>query len=336
MTLINDDPNGDAIIHDDNDNDDTITAADSQLEDDLDDPLDIESEGSPCLISKPTLQYYYELVARESLTLSKPEQEVLLIKYHDSTSSATEKADCVDKLCRANLKLVYKIAKGYAYDDDSLLNYIGAGNEGLLKAIHKYQFGKAPFPNYAPVWIKQRILNELYSNNLLKVPLWRIKTFIKIKLSVKDLIAKNGNDPTDSEIAALTGISERNVDDLRNDAYLSKILDRAATDDEFPIYNIFDESMVQFSQLHDSSQLSTMEQINVRDILNSALEYLTVEQRTIIKAYYGFLDGNCKKLHQLATFLDRTPERVRQVRNTSLKRLRELLVSSGVSIDDWD
>ena len=297
------------------------------------DHLDSSDASSPKLGAQRTLYYYYNLVKVNSISLTKDQQSTLL-KELKVCESDVRKAVIVDTLCKANLKLVYKIAKSYSYNEDSLLNYISAGNEGLLKAIEKYQDGKAPFPNYAPLWIKQRILHELYNASLLKVPLWRIKSFIKIKLVLAEFKAKNEEEPSDEVLAALVDIPEKNVSELRNDSYLKKILDRSNEDTELPIQVITEESSMHSSKLRVDGEPS-VEQDNIRDVINSALEYLTNEKKFVIQGCFGLLDGNKKKLHQIGAVLNRTSERVRQIRNEGLDDLRKLLKAAGITEEDF-
>ena len=285
--------------------------------------------------SKSPVQYYYESVARNSLVLSKDEQSELLEKM-GKTQCPKKNKEYIDTICRANLKLVFKIAKNYSYNEESLMNYISAGNEGLIKAVHKYKPGKAPFPNYAPLWIRQRILQEIYSNTLLKVPLWRVKAFIKIKLTVQTYLSENNNKtPTDDELTELTGLNLKNVSEIRNDVYLTKLLDRASNDDDFPIYNIMDESTVKLEALQADSVNQDAEQFNVKDIINSVICYLTNEQKFVVQACFGLIDGNAKKLHEVAHVIGRTPERVRQIRVEATDILRDLLTDAGIKPEDY-
>lgn len=278
--------------------------------------------------TKRHLTYYYNEVRMNSLDLSKDAQNTLLVELQDCSDPA-RKQEILNTICKANLKLVYKIAKNYAHDNTSLENYISAGNEGLVVAVKKFKPGKAPFPNYAPYWIAQKILHEIYTNTLLKVPLWRIKSYIKIKLYTIDYKHANADaSPSDEELAKTLKISKKNIQELRSDEYLTKILDRGLDDAEYPIQSILDDSVTKQIRL----QVNLQKEFDTCDfpaLINSAIGYLSVEQRFVVKAYYGLIDGTRKRLHEIAHVIDRTPERVRQIRNEAIEILRTVLVKAG-------
>jgi RNA polymerase primary sigma factor len=303
-----------------------------QDEQDISDILHKEDVTSASTAIKDDTAFYYHLVSQNAIVLSKDEQDEV-VKLIRKAANPEEERILVTKLCNANLKLVYKIAKSYSYNRESLSVYISAGNEGLLKAVQKYQLGKAPFPNYAAIWIRQRILHEIYTNTLLKIPAWRIKSFIRMKVLVSE--AGDKDPPTVQELAKTLDLPEATVRELQEDPFLKKIIDRSLDDTELPVQSIYDESLIDSSKLQVSVDIDVEAQkVHLKELIMSALKFLSNEQRFVVLAYYGMIDGKPKKLWQIAKVLCRTPERVRQLRNEALKTLKELLTAAGITSDD--
>jgi RNA polymerase primary sigma factor len=228
-------------------------------------------------------------------------------------------AEAMQELVKRNLRFVISVAKKYQNRGLALTDLIGEGNVGLLTAARKFDPDQGvKFISYAVWWIRQSILAALArQGRSVRVPLNRTADLSRIVRSAETLRQDLQREPTPEEIAAATGLAldvvqslaTLNSSDVRLDGPLDQETDRSLID-RF----VVDEEGHTEAQVMD--RLLT-EQIAL------ALSSLPPRDAKVLQLYFGLKDGREHTLEEIGAMLGVTRERVRQLRDRALKRLRD-------------
>jgi RNA polymerase primary sigma factor len=263
-------------------------------------------------------QYFAEVSRYPLLTVAEERELARRIRAGDQ--------DALDDLVRRNLRFVISVAKKYQNRGLPLIDLIGEGNVGLLTAARKFDPDQGvKFISYAVWWIRQAILSALArQGRTVRVPLNRTADLSRVIKAAALLRDKLGREPTPEELSQLTGLSEEivqaltslNTADVRLDAAMGKDGDRALIErfamEEMP--NSEDQVMSRFR----SSELER------------AMETLPVRDAKILRLYFGLEGDREHTLDEIGKILGVTRERVRQLRDRALKRLREGAVGDAL------
>ena len=228
-------------------------------------------------------------------------------------------ADALQELVKRNLRFVISVAKKYQNRGLPLIDLIGEGNVGLLTAARKFDPDQGvKFISYAVWWIRQAILSSLArQGRTVRVPLNRTADLSRIIKASEILRQKMRREPTPEELAQLTGLSvdvvqslaALNTGDVRLDAPMDPDGDRSLIErfvaDEMP--DTEEEAMNRF----------------LTDEIESSLNTLPPRDAKVLRLYFGLEGGREHTLEEIGTMLGVTRERVRQLRDRALKRLRE-------------
>lgn len=228
-------------------------------------------------------------------------------------------ADALQELVKRNLRFVISVAKKYQNRGLPLIDLIGEGNVGLLTAARKFDPDQGvKFISYAVWWIRQAILSSLArQGRTVRVPLNRTADLSRIIKASEILRQKMRREPTPEELAQLTGLSvdvvqslaALNTGDVRLDAPMDPDGDRSLIErfvaDEMP--DTEEEAMNRF----------------LTDEIESALNTLPPRDAKVLRLYFGLEGGREHTLEEIGSMLGVTRERVRQLRDRALKRLRE-------------
>ncbi|HEU4682719.1 MAG TPA: RNA polymerase sigma factor RpoD/SigA [Gemmatimonadales bacterium] len=256
-------------------------------------------------------QYLYEVSKTPLLT---SQQEVAIARR-----VVTGDAEAMQELVKRNLRFVISVAKKYQNRGLALTDLIGEGNVGLLTAARKFDPDQGvKFISYAVWWIRQSILAALArQGRSVRVPLNRTADLSRIVRSSETLRQDLQREPTPEEIAAATGLAldvvqslaTLNSSDVRLDGPLDQETDRSLID-RF----VVDEEGDPEAQV--MNRLLT-EQIAL------ALSSLPPRDAKVLQLYFGLNDGREHTLEEIGGMLGVTRERVRQLRDRALKRLRD-------------
>ncbi len=262
----------------------------------------------------PAFDKYLLEIGHEDLLA--PEEEIELAKR---IKQGDKKA--LNKLVTANLRFVVSVAKQYQNQGLSLQDLVNEGNLGLIKAAMRFDETRGfKFISYAVWWIRQSILHSIaVQGRLVRLPLNKIGLLNKINVQKNELEQKYHREPTFEELSKSL---EVNVNEVKeNFAFNSKSLSMDAPisnkdDDDFNLYDLIG---MQDNPLPDKNLIKE----SLAHEINVTLELLEERQRQIIKLFYG-LDGNQPlTLEEIAQKFDLTKERVRQLKETAIRRLKK-------------
>ena len=265
-----------------------------------------------------TMKTYMNEIGQISL-VSKEQEVDLAAKIHGFDNSEHDEAR--KTLIKANLRLVVKIAHDFKGLGLPLLDLISEGNIGLMRAVEKFDPAKgAKFSSYAAWWIKQSMRRALANQSrIIRIPVQSAGKINKIKSIRTKLTEKLGREPTDAEIAKDLDFSERTVAGLRlADLRTFSLHDPIQQGEDGEFQDIIPDRGAQTPD----RILSDVESVGrLVDLLGE----LDERERMILKMRFG-LDGNRPKtLEEVSQTIGRTRERVRQIQNQALTKLRELL-----------
>ncbi len=256
-------------------------------------------------------QYLYEVSRTPLLTQA---QEVAIARR---VQAGDEEA--MQELATRNLRFVISVAKKYQNRGMALTDLIGEGNVGLMTAARKFDPDQGvKFISYAVWWIRQSILAALArQGRTVRVPLNRTADLSRIIRSSEALRQELGREPTPEEIGNVTGLAvdvvqslaALNTADVRLDAPLDPDGDRSLIDRFSATYgnDTEEEAMDRF----------------LSDEIEQALATLPPRDSRVLRLYFGLDGGREHTLEEIGQMLGVTRERVRQLRDRALKRLKE-------------
>ena len=227
--------------------------------------------------------------------------------------------DALQELVKRNLRFVISVAKKYQNRGLPLIDLIGEGNVGLLTAARKFDPDQGvKFISYAVWWIRQAILSSLArQGRTVRVPLNRTADLSRVMRASALLRDKLGREPTPDEVAQLTGISQEIVSALLS-------LNSADIRLDAPLGADGDRSLIERFSVEEmpNTEETVLNQFRSQELAR-ALSTLPARDAKILRLYFGLEGGREHTLDEIGKMLGVTRERVRQLRDRALKRLRE-------------
>jgi RNA polymerase primary sigma factor len=258
------------------------------------------------------------------IPLVTKEQEVdLAAAIHGADDGAHNEARAT--LIEANLRLVVKIAHDFKGLGLPLLDLISEGNIGLMRAVEKFDPAKgAKFSSYAAWWIKQSMRRALANQSrTIRIPVQSAGKINKIKSVRMKLTEELGRDPTDAEIAQHLDFSERTVAGLRlADLRTFSLHDPIQQGEDGEFQDIIPDR----GAMTPDRILGDVESV---DRLLDLLQELDERERMILKMRFGLDGSRPRTLEEVSQEIGRTRERVRQIQNQALSKLRSLLADEA-------
>lgn len=262
---------------------------------------------------------------RESIALDKylqeiGQEELLSVEEEIELAQRIKKGDkkALDKLTKANLRFVVSVAKQYQNQGLSLPDLINEGNLGLIKAAQKYDETRGfKFISYAVWWIRQSILQAIAEHSrIVRLPLNQVGSVNKINRFQNKFEQENERKPNSEEIAEKINLPEDKViDALKADSKHISV-DAPLTDGE----NNSLLDMLPNNELPTTDNKLLME--SLRKEIVDALHTLDMRERNIIECFYGINQPEMT-LEEIGVHFGLTRERVRQIREKALRKLRK-------------
>ena len=274
------------------------------------------------LSDNDTMKMYMQHIAQYKLVT--PEEEVELAAQ---IKEGSEEARV--KLIRSNLRLVVKIAHDFKGLGLPLLDLISEGNIGLMRAVEKFDPSKgAKLSSYAAWWIKQSMRRALANQSrTIRIPVQSATKISKIQNARAQLRERFEREPTNGEIAEAVNLTERTVSGLR----LGKTTTISLHD---PIQQGEDGEFRDI--IPDDSTVSPDEIVKDDETLYqmlSLIRYLEERERRILILRFGLKNERPHTLEEVSKIIGRTRERIRQIQNQALEKLRLMLEEQATPED---
>lgn len=230
-------------------------------------------------------------------------------------------AEARQHMIRANLRLVVKIAQDYARYGLPLLDLISEGNIGLITAVERFDPKKGgKLSTYAAWWIKQRIKRALANQSkTIRLPAHLVDKISKMRKVERKLTAKHGRDPTYAEMAGELGVDAATISHWTSATATPLSLDAPIGETEGSSFGDI---------IGDDNARTPFDEINDRQLLEeiaSVLHRLDHREREILKYRYGLEAVPPETLDDVGKRFGITRERVRQIQNQALIKLRTIL-----------
>ncbi len=268
------------------------------------------------------LERYLKEIGR--IPLLTPEQEIEL-------AGKIKKGDVAarERMILANLRLVVTIAHDYANLGLALLDLISEGNVGLTKAVERFDPTKgAKLSTYAAWWIKQSIKRALANQSkTIRLPVHLVDKISKMRRVSLQMSEELGREPTDEELGDEIGIASGKVSQLKTVSIRPASLDAPISDDDSTEFGEIvgdEEAQTPFELLRDK---------NLRNEVGGLLDVLDDREKKIIFQRFGLDGGKPKTLEEVGKKFGVTRERIRQLQNIALSKLRRALGKKERPVD---
>jgi RNA polymerase primary sigma factor len=272
----------------------------------------------------PSLEKYLQEIGKVSMITAEEEVQ-LAIKIKAGDMSA------LNKLTKANLRFVVSVAKQYQNQGMTLNDLINEGNVGLIKAAQKFDETRGfKFISYAVWWIRQSILQALAEQSrMVRLPLNKVGLSSKINKAVSLLEQEFEREPSTQELSELLNLTAYEIENTlhRNSRHLS--LDAPIGGEGSDEVYLLD---VMFNPNDTSSDVEMDHNQSLKTEIERTLKHLTAKQADVIKLYFG-LGSDAMSLEDIAERYDLTRERVRQIKDKALIKLRT--TSKSKSLRDF-
>jgi len=262
------------------------------------------------------IQIYLREIGR--IPLLTPQEEIDLAKRIKRGDKRAR-----EHMIRANLRLVVKIAHDYENLGVPLLDLISEGNIGLMRAVERFDPKKgAKLSTYAAWWIKQSIRRALSNQaKTIRLPVHVTDQLFHLHRLSHKLTETLGREPTDEELAKKLGVSTRKISQLRNFSARLTSLDA-------PVGGVDDDGTHFGELLQDQSALTPFELLRVKTMrqdIRQQLQFLTPREAEIITLRFGLDGTEPKTLDAVGRKFKVSRERIRQIQDVALTKLRHLL-----------
>ena len=263
--------------------------------------------------SLDSLRLYLRSIGQVDLLTA--DQEVELAKR-------IERGDMQAKrhMVEANLRLVVSIAKGYLGRGLSFLDLIQEGSLGLIRAVEKFDYRRGyKFSTYATWWIRQAVTRAIADKaRTIRIPVHMVEKLNRVTQVERQLVQRLGREPAPAEIAAELKISVRDVRDILRVAQMPVSLEKPVGDeDESELGDFVADDTVE-------EPFETATENLQREDIQRALDVLPERERQVIELRYGLRGHEPLTLEEVGRAFGVTRERIRQIENNTLRKLKQL------------
>jgi RNA polymerase primary sigma factor len=259
-----------------------------------------------------SLDKYLQEIGKVDLITAEQEVELARrIKQGDKKA--------LEELTKANLRFVVSVSKQYQNQGLSLHDLINEGNLGLIKAAQRFDETRGfKFISYAVWWIRQSILQALAEQSrIVRLPLNKIGSINKINKATAKLEQEYEREPDYKEIASMLDMTENEVKESKRNAGRHVSMDAPLIQDEDN--NMYDVLKSEESVTPETGLLYE----SLRKEIDRAISTLTQREADVIRLYFGLNGGHPMTLEEIGEKFDLTRERVRQIKEKAIRRLKQ-------------
>ena len=283
--------------------------------------IDIQENNVPKTFSSivnndDILQMYLKEIGRKKM-LTKAEEIELGRKIQEGT--LREKEEAKKQLIQANLRLVVSIAKKYIGQGVLFMDLVQEGSLGLIKAAEKFDYKKNfKFSTYATWWIKQTIIRAISNHSrTIRIPVHMLEKIRKYKKACSMATINETLEIDDETISKLSGLDTKKIDEVKSALKKEPVsLDTYVTDDLCIQDYVEDTS-------YSSPENNAQKALQQKDIVR-LLKTLDKREEEIIKKRFGIDNNEPKTLEQIGNSLGFSKERIRQLENIAIQKLRKV------------
>ena len=268
-----------------------------------------------------------KITSRESLALDKYLNDIGKISMLNAEEEAEmarriRKGDteALDRLTKANLRFVVSVAKQYQNQGLSLSDLINEGNVGLMKAAKRFDETKGfKFISYAVWWIRQSILQSIVEySRIVRLPLNKVGSYNKVNEAFLTFVQKFEREPTHEELAEVLEISPKEISNMLkgNGRHLSVDAPISGEDGDSTMLDVISSGNT------ESPDINLMEQ-SLKDEVKNGLAILSPREVDVLSSYYGLNGHKSLTLEEIGEMYGLTRERVRQIKERAIRRLRK-------------
>ena len=263
-------------------------------------------------LAKEVRTEYKHVASEVGITIDE-----LKAKYDRIAKARELIAEAKNELITRNLRLVINIAKNYIGRGLTLLDLIQEGNIGLMRAVDKFKYEKGfKFSTYATWWIRQAITRALMDQTkTIRVPVHMMEFYNKVTKASRELISYLGREPSKEEIAERLEVSTRKIEEVFRAIQDPIALQTPVGDEDTKLEDFIGDK-------NSPSPHSDAEKNNVTERILRVLNTLTPREEKIIRMRFGIGFNKDYTLEEIGRYLSITRERVRQIEEKALRKLK--------------
>ncbi len=266
----------------------------------------------------PSLDLYLQEISK--LSMISPEEEVNLARLIRRGDK-----EAFEKLIRSNLRFVVSVAKQYQNQGLTLSDLINEGNLGLIKAAERFDETRGfKFISYAVWWIRQSVLQAIAEHSrIVRLPLNKIGSILKINSAFTKLEQNYQREPIPEEIAEMLQLQTKIVEEALLSSSFHVSTDAPVRESDNEEYTLYD-TLINYDE---PSPDITLINSSLKTEIERTLETLDVREADILRYNFGLNGENPMSIDEIATLMELTTERVRQLKVKALKKLKNKYIN---------
>ncbi|MCS6991656.1 MAG: RNA polymerase sigma factor RpoD/SigA [Chitinophagales bacterium] len=267
-----------------------------------------------------SLERYLQEIGR--IPLITPEEEVELARRIRAGDH-----DALEKLVKANLRFVVSVAKQYQHQGLSLSDLINEGNIGLIKAAQRFDESKGfKFISYAVWWIRQSILQALVEQaRMVRLPLNKVGSLSKLNKIMIQFEQEHQREPSVEELAELMEVSVKDIQEILKGQYRHSSMDAPIRENE--------EGTMLDLYIDEDGEPTDRELMrqSLRNEIKLVLQSLNKREAEVLECFFG-INGPAMSLDEIGMRLNLTRERVRQIKEKAIRRMRKSKLAQNLKV----